>query len=83
MLHPMRDEWMLRYGHDRMLQIAAQRRLVRAAQAARRTPALSAPRPALLPTVAWSAREDAPFSARARAHLHVLRWLYRTGCLAP
>jgi hypothetical protein len=83
MLHPMLDARMFRYGHDRMLQIAAQRRFARAAQAARRTPASCPPRPALRPTVARSAREDAPFSARERTHLHFLHWLYRTGRLAP
>ncbi len=80
MLHPMLDERLFRYGHDRMLEMAAQRRLVRAAQAARRTPAPAPGRPAM---IARGAREDDPFSARERAHLRFLRWLYCTGRLAP
>jgi hypothetical protein len=56
MLHPMLDARMFRYGHDRMLQIAAQRRLVRAAQAARRTPA---PLPAATGTAADGGPERA------------------------
>jgi len=84
MLHPILDVRLLRYGYDTLLEQVTRQRLVRAARAGQwQRHAMSTPGQGQRGVRGNEQPGRDLLSPQERARLDFLRWLYRTGRLAP